>query len=100
MSGHASLTARLLAGAAILLVAIAPGRAALTPQAVQAQGAMPQVAVIQVPMSAQNLRYMDIMDIDQVNHRLYTGDAWTGGPDIFDVSTPDAQYLTTDFVRG
>jgi len=100
MSRHVSLAARLAAAAAIAVLTLAPRDSALAPHAAEAQGGTPPVMVAQIPMEAQNLRYMDIMDIDQANHRLYTGDAWTGGPDIFDVSTPNAQYLTTDFVRG
>jgi len=43
-----------------------------------------------------NVRYMDIMDVDQRTHMLYVGDDYTGGVDIFDVSSPDPVYVKTE----
>jgi DNA-binding beta-propeller fold protein YncE len=65
-----------------------------------AQPATPvPLTTTEVPMEAMQLRYMDIMDIDQDAHMLYTGDRWAQGIDVFDVSTPEARYVKTFFLR-
>ncbi len=40
------------------------------------------------------------MDIDQRAHRLYHGDNWSGGLDVFDISTREPKYLQTIRMRG
>jgi len=100
MSRHRNLVARMLASAAVVVLGVSAASPSFNAQPAQAQGDSSQVMVIPVPMSAQNLRYMDIIGIDQTNHKLYTGDAWTGGVDVFDLSTPNAQYAKSFFVRG
>lgn len=42
----------------------------------------------------------NIIDIDQAAHRFYTGDAALGGIDVFDISGPIANYMTTVPVSG
>jgi hypothetical protein len=37
----------------------------------------------------------DLLELDQANHRLYLADRATNGVDVFDISTPTAQYLLT-----
>jgi hypothetical protein len=37
----------------------------------------------------------DAMEVDQAHHRLYVADRTDHGIDVFDVSTPQAQYLDT-----
>src|SRR5947209_7814031 len=49
---------------------------------------------------AAAIKYVDTMEIDQEAHRLYMGDNWSGGVDIFDISTPDAKYLKTIRIRA
>ena len=44
-------------------------------------------------------KFTDTIDIDQEGHRLYAGDNWSGGVDIFDISTPEAKFLKTVKIR-
>src|SRR5438067_2411997 len=53
-----------------------------------------------VPDTAVGMKFCDTVDIDQEAHRLYAGDNWAGGVDVFDISTPDAKYLKTIKTRG
>ncbi len=53
-----------------------------------------------VPVSAQGTKFTDTFDIDQESHRLYYGDNWAGGIDVFDISSPKAKYLQTIRLRG
>jgi hypothetical protein len=55
---------------------------------------------VSVPDSAHAQKFCDTMDIDQDAHRLYAGDNWSGGVDVFDISTVEAQYVTTIRTRG
>jgi len=48
-----------------------------------------------VPPHAQIAKFTDTFDIDQAGHRLYYGDNWTQGLEVFDISTPTAKYVTT-----
>jgi hypothetical protein len=50
--------------------------------------------------SAVGMKFTDTMDIDQDAHRLYQGDNWSGGIDVFDIRTPQATYVKTIRVRG
>src|SRR5438876_840004 len=59
-----------------------------------------QLARYDVPDSAHAQKFTDTMDIDQAAHRLYMGDNWSGGVDVFDISTTEPQYLTTIRIRG
>jgi len=49
---------------------------------------------------AAAIKFVDTIDIDQEAHRLYAGNNWSGGVDVFDVSTPKAHYLKTIRIRG
>jgi DNA-binding beta-propeller fold protein YncE len=55
---------------------------------------------VSVPDAAVGMKFCDTLDIDQEAHRLYAGDNWAGGVDVFDISTPDAKYLKTIKTRG
>lgn len=45
-------------------------------------------------------KFTDTLDIDQETHLPYMGDNWSGGIDIFDVSTPKPELLKTIRTRG
>jgi DNA-binding beta-propeller fold protein YncE len=45
------------------------------------------------------MKFTDTMDIDQDAHRLYQGDNWAGGIDVFDIRTRTPAYLRTIRVR-
>ena len=53
-----------------------------------------------VPASAVGAKFCDTIEIDQEAHRLYAGDNWAGGVDVFDISTPEAKYLKTIKTKG
>jgi YVTN family beta-propeller protein len=53
-----------------------------------------------LPDSAVRAKFTDTMDIDQEGHRLYYGDNWSGGVDVFDISTKQPKYLQTIRLRG
>ena len=53
-----------------------------------------------LPDSAQGAKFCDTLDIDQEAHRLYAGDNWSGGVDVFDISTIEPKYLKTIRMRG
>jgi DNA-binding beta-propeller fold protein YncE len=55
---------------------------------------------VNVPADAVGMKFCDTIDIDQHAHRLYAGDNWAGGVDVFDISTPEAKYLKTIKTRG
>lgn len=56
--------------------------------------------VTPVPTSAYGQKFCDTLEIDQAAHRLYAGDNWSGGVDVFDISGPQAEYLKTIRTRG
>jgi hypothetical protein len=53
-----------------------------------------------VPDSAVGVKFCDTIEIDQEAHRLYAGDNWAGGVDVFDIATPEAKYLKTIKTKG
>src|SRR5437870_10860799 len=53
-----------------------------------------------LPADMVGMKFCDTIDIDQEAHRLYAGDNWAGGVDVFDISTPEAKYLKTIKTRG
>ncbi|HAF09721.1 MAG TPA: hypothetical protein DCK98_06525 [Chloroflexi bacterium] len=55
---------------------------------------------VSVPDGSVGMKFCDTLDIDQEAHRLYAGDNWAGGVDVFDISMPDAKYLKTIRTRG
>jgi hypothetical protein len=55
---------------------------------------------IPLPDSAVRAKFTDTMDIDQERHRLYFGDNWSGGVDVFDITTKKAKFLQTIKLRG
>jgi YVTN family beta-propeller protein len=56
-----------------------------------------EVGLIRIPIPPiqGQTASIDILDIDQATHRLYVADRTDTGIDVFDVSTPVAQYVTT-----
>jgi DNA-binding beta-propeller fold protein YncE len=50
--------------------------------------------------SRPGVKLTDTIEIDQAAHRLYAGDNWSGGVDVFDITRPDAQYVKTIALRG
>ncbi len=54
---------------------------------------------VELPAS-QGVKITDTIDIDQEAHLLYYGDNWSGGLDVFDISTPAARYVKTIRIRG
>ncbi|HEX9076325.1 MAG TPA: ABC transporter substrate-binding protein [Anaerolineae bacterium] len=46
------------------------------------------------PAKGKNIS-IDLLVVDQENHRLYVADRTTNGVDVFDVSAPTAKYMTT-----
>src|SRR5258708_25580116 len=55
---------------------------------------------VSIPADMVGMKFCDTIDIDQEAHRLYAGDNWAGGVDVFDISTPEAKYLKTIKTRG
>jgi DNA-binding beta-propeller fold protein YncE len=53
-----------------------------------------------VPDTAVGTKFCDTVEIDQEAHRLYAGDNWAGGVDVFDIATPEARYLKTIRTKG
>jgi hypothetical protein len=58
-----------------------------------------ELAVTSLPDAAQ-AKFCDTLDIDHDRHLLYFGDNWSGGLDVFDISTKKPGYLTTVKLRG
>jgi DNA-binding beta-propeller fold protein YncE len=52
-----------------------------------------------VPENART-KFCDTLDIDHENQLLYAADNWSGGVDVFDISTPVANYVKTIRIRG
>jgi hypothetical protein len=52
-----------------------------------------------VPDSAQG-KFSDTLDIDTEARRLYVGDNWTAGVDVFDISAASPKFLNTIKLRG
>lgn len=53
-----------------------------------------------VPAAAVGTKFCDTLDIDREAQRLYAGDNWSGGVDVFDISKPEAHYLKTIKTKG
>jgi WD40 repeat protein len=58
------------------------------------------LTVVGLPGDAVAMKFTDTMDIDQDAHRLYQGDNWAGGIDVFDLRTKAAAYLKTIRIRS
>jgi len=54
-----------------------------------------QVSAFVMPDGAVGAKFTDTLDIDQEAHRLYMGDNWSGGVDIFDIATTEPVLLQT-----
>jgi DNA-binding beta-propeller fold protein YncE len=54
-----------------------------------------QISSFEMPASLCSAKFTDTLDIDQAAHRLYMGDNWSGGIDVFDISSPAPTYLKT-----
>jgi DNA-binding beta-propeller fold protein YncE len=48
-----------------------------------------------VPAEIGGTKFTDTMDIDQAAHRLFMGDNWSYGVDVFDIATPTPRYEKT-----
>ena len=55
---------------------------------------------VAVPPTAVGMKFCDTVEIDQNAHRLYAGDNWAGGVDVFDIASPEAKYLKTIKTKG
>jgi DNA-binding beta-propeller fold protein YncE len=53
-----------------------------------------------MPDASVGAKFTDTLVIDQETHLLYMGDNWSGGVDVFDVSTPHPELRTTVRMRG
>ena len=53
-----------------------------------------------LPDDAVGMKFTDTLEIDQRSRLLYLGDNWSGGIDVFDLSTEEAAYLETIKIRG
>ena len=53
-----------------------------------------------VPDTAHTQKFTDTIEIDQEALRLYAVDNWSGGVDVFDISTTEPRYLSTIRARG
>ena len=53
-----------------------------------------------LPAAAVGTKFCDTLDIDREAQRLYAGDNWSGGVDVFDIATPEARYLKTIKTKG
>ena len=60
----------------------------------------PNARIAPVPAASVGMKFCDTIDIDQEAHRLYAGDNWSGGVDVFDIATPEVKYLKTIKTRG
>jgi DNA-binding beta-propeller fold protein YncE len=49
----------------------------------------------ELPSNLVSAKFSDTIEIDQEAHRLYMGDNWSGGVDVFDISTESPSYLKT-----
>jgi YVTN family beta-propeller protein len=58
------------------------------------------IELTEVPASAHGLKFCDTLEIDHATHRLYAGDNWAAGVDVFDISSPRASYVKTIRARG
>jgi len=54
-----------------------------------------QISAFVMPDGAVGAKFTDTLDIDQEAHRLYMGDNWSGGVDIFDIATTEPVLLQT-----
>jgi len=62
--------------------------------------AAPSINTLVLEDGAVRAKFSDTLDIDQQAHRLYLGDNWTGGVDVFDISGPEPHFLRTVRIRG
>ncbi|MGH2364926.1 MAG: YncE family protein [Chloroflexota bacterium] len=53
-----------------------------------------------LPDANVGMKFTDTLDIDQEAHRLYMGDNWSAGLDIFDITTAEPRFLRTIRMRG
>ncbi|HEY5475508.1 MAG TPA: hypothetical protein VIK11_02230 [Tepidiformaceae bacterium] len=53
-----------------------------------------------MPDASVGTKFTDTLDIDQEAHRLYMGDTWSGGVDVFDITTSEPKLLQTIRMRG
>jgi DNA-binding beta-propeller fold protein YncE len=54
-----------------------------------------RISRLVMPLQAGRTKFTDTMDIDQQGHRLYMGDNWSRGIDVFDITTALPNYLKT-----
>ena len=75
-----------LAAAIVLFVTVLP---------VVAADVLLPLPDVTIPPAQGKTGSFDIMEVDQAAHLMYVADRTTGGVDIFNVSTPAAQYVQT-----
>jgi DNA-binding beta-propeller fold protein YncE len=83
-----------LAGAAVLLALVACGGSAGSSGACNVTAKVPLVEVALPPAAGKTLN-ADAIEIDQQAHLLFVADRTASGVDVLDISTADAQFLTT-----
>lgn len=54
-----------------------------------------QISRFDMPVNECRTKFTDTLEIDQEAHRLYMGDNWSGGIDVFDISSPMPKYVQT-----
>lgn len=57
-------------------------------------------SVFVFPPDAVGAKFTDTLEIDHEAHRLYMGDNWSGGLDIFDLSGAEPRHVETVRIRG
>jgi DNA-binding beta-propeller fold protein YncE len=85
---------RPIASASLLLLAAA---AALTTACGASSVKLTDVAI---PAATGKGASIDVIDIDQVAHRLYAADRTDQGVDVFDIASPQAKYIQTIRMPG
>ncbi|MCA1645434.1 MAG: hypothetical protein LC797_08190 [Chloroflexi bacterium] len=75
--------------------AAAPAPTPTTLPAITANTSRVDLHKVVIPPIEGKTLSADILDIDQAAHRLYVTDRTDTGIDIFDISTPEARYVTT-----
>jgi DNA-binding beta-propeller fold protein YncE len=76
------------------------GLIATRPAIVRSMTASVPLRRVTLPDASVGMKFCDTIAIDQDAHRLYAGDNWAGGVDVFDISGPVAHYVRTIKTRG
>lgn len=57
------------------------------------------IMTLALPDDAVSAKFSDTLEIDQQTQTLYLGDNWSGGVDVFDISSGEAVYVETIGIR-